>query len=116
VSIFLFFTLFYSEKGVKKVLKEQTVDKFINKEGKEDNDKTKLKKLMKAYEFFYRNSAHLEIMRENRLNKVYFIILPFCHCLQKVFIDIFFHFYDFFYNFSSFFFDFHDFFLIFLIF
>jgi len=72
--------------GFKKVVQEQT-DKLINKdeEKKKESLKKRRKKLFKAYEFFYTNSAHIEIIRENHLNRIYFIILPFCHCLQKVF-------------------------------
>lgn len=80
--------LFNNFLGLKKEVQKRTFDKLLNKEDKEKKEASenkKSKKVDKAYEFFYSNSAHIEIHRENRLNRVYFIILPFCHCLQKVF-------------------------------
>ena len=49
---FLVFSIFYEEKGLKKMVQEQTLDKFISKEGKEDNEKTKMKKLWKVMRKF----------------------------------------------------------------
>jgi len=38
----------------------------------------------KASEFFYHNTANIEVLREDsHLEKVYFYILPFCHAITK---------------------------------
>lgn len=40
-------------------------------------------RLKEAVRFFACNSATIEVVRDNRLEKVYFIILPFCRFLPK---------------------------------
>jgi len=34
-------------------------------------------------QFFAENSAHIEVIREKKLEKVYFYYLPYCHALPK---------------------------------
>lgn len=36
-----------------------------------------------AVRFFAKNSATIEVIRDNQLERVHFILLPFCHNLPK---------------------------------
>ena len=38
---------------------------------------------MQAVQFFARNSAHIEVQRNDTIERVYFIVLPFCKEIQK---------------------------------
>jgi inositol 1,4,5-triphosphate receptor type 1 len=39
--------------------------------------------LRKAIDFYYSNTAHIDVMRGNRLEMVYFPLLPYCKDLPK---------------------------------
>ncbi|KRX06791.1 MIR motif [Pseudocohnilembus persalinus] len=39
--------------------------------------------LKQAIQFFNKNSAHIELVRDNKIEKVHFILIPFCHYLPK---------------------------------
>ena len=45
--------------------------------------KEKSKLYKEAIQFFAKNSAHIEVLRENVLERCFFILHPFCHCLPK---------------------------------
>ena len=40
-------------------------------------------RLKKAFKFFMSNSAHIEIVRDDKLEIVFFPLLPYCRCLPK---------------------------------
>lgn len=52
---------------------------------KDEKSKEKAKKEIykEALRFFDKNSAHIEVVRNDDLEVVHFIILPFCHYLPK---------------------------------
>lgn len=39
--------------------------------------------ILQGLSFFYNNSAHIEILRDNKLQRIQFFYLPICHCLPK---------------------------------
>lgn len=41
------------------------------------------RRLRKAFNFFMAHTAHIEIVRNDGLEMVFFPILPYCTCLQK---------------------------------
>lgn len=43
----------------------------------------KRKILRKAFNFFQDNTAHIDVVRNDKLELVYFMLLPYCHCLPK---------------------------------
>ena len=49
---------------------------------KEKEEKKKIR-LQQAFNFFANNSLHIEILRNNNLDLIFFIKLPYCHCLPK---------------------------------
>jgi len=40
-------------------------------------------RMKKAFNFFYKNCAHIDVVRNDNLEVVYFILLPYTHCLPK---------------------------------
>lgn len=48
------------------------------------------KTIKEAMKFFEKNSAHIEILKNEEVQKVYFILNPFCKFLPNVKISIFF--------------------------
>lgn len=78
----------------KKKLKNKKIRLLLNDENdntkvideekiKVELDKERVEKFKDAFDFFKKNSAHVEILTENTLEKTYFYILPFCHSLTK---------------------------------
>lgn len=73
---------------------KKTVDKKLLKGGKEEavpkEEERKFRKALEyrqlvahAMDFFSKNSAHIEVIRNRDIEKVYFIVLPFCKELPK---------------------------------
>ena len=40
--------------------------------------------IIKALRFFTLNSAHIEVLRNKKLEKIYFILIPYCNFIPKV--------------------------------
>ncbi|CAD8059333.1 unnamed protein product [Paramecium primaurelia] len=59
----------------------QTSEQLEKQEREKKAEKAKLVK--KAFDFFYKNSASIEVVRNNELEIVYFILLPYTHNLPK---------------------------------
>jgi hypothetical protein len=76
-------------KGIWFCFKSKTIDKL--KASDTDKQKIKLiKKMQKeknrekqAIKFFRDQTKHIEIVREDTIEKIYFILLPFCRTLPK---------------------------------
>jgi len=62
--------------------KEEESEEKKLEELKRRNEKKK-KLLKRALNFFSVNSAHIEVVREEKLDIVSFILLPYTHCLPK---------------------------------
>ena len=41
------------------------------------------RRLRKAFDFFMGNTAHIEVVRNDKLEIVFFPLLPYCKCLPK---------------------------------
>ncbi|CAD8132784.1 unnamed protein product [Paramecium pentaurelia] len=52
-------------------------------EQKEEKKAEKLKQAKRAFDFFYKNSASIEVVRNNEIEIVYFILLPYTNNLPK---------------------------------
>lgn len=49
----------------------------------EESDEKKRKLLKKAFEFFITNTASIEVIRNDQIEIIYFILLPYTHLLPK---------------------------------
>ncbi len=63
-----------------KLAKGEKLDEILEKQRQE----LEFKELVReARKFFAKNSATIEIARNRHLERVHFILLPFCHYLPK---------------------------------
>lgn len=60
-------------------------EKNMNNPNNVDTMEIFAKRIKEAKKFFEKNSAHIEIVRDNEVEKVYFILNPFCKWLPNVF-------------------------------
>lgn len=72
------------KKGKKKAQKTEEEEAAEKKMRKSLMNKQLIKEAM---EFFSKNSAHIEVVRNKNIEKVHFILLPYCHELPKVVIS-----------------------------
>mmetsp|Transcript_38694 Transcript_38694/g.34399 ORF Transcript_38694/g.34399 Transcript_38694/m.34399 type:complete len:235 (-) Transcript_38694:1403-2107(-) len=68
----------------KKVLDEKILNKFMDKEEQAELEREREKKkiMKKAFKFFKQRTVHIEILREKKLQKIYFPLLPECRFLS----------------------------------
>ena len=59
------------------------LENFDKQKIKDELDLERSDKFQDAFAFFKKNSAHVEILRENLLEKTYFYVMPFCNSLAK---------------------------------
>ena len=43
----------------------------------------KKRRLKKAFKFFSSNTAHIDVVRNDKIEVIYFILLPYVHCFPK---------------------------------
>ncbi|CAD8068825.1 unnamed protein product [Paramecium sonneborni] len=72
---------------IKKEAQKQMAGQTLTQEqlDKQEREKKaeKIKLVKKAFDFFYKNSASIEVIRNNEIEIVYFILLPYTHNLPK---------------------------------
>ena len=70
-------------KAANNLLKSNNNDPDVKKKMFLKKDETESRRLGQAFEFFFNYTAHIDVVRKNKVELVYFILLPYIKALPK---------------------------------